>query len=133
MRYFNRRNRACHHVVTPTIGTSPSQIISASVAASTVMEADALSTSVLILGPRRGVSLLDSLSGRDGFVVAANGASRGNADVAFPAQTRKSGAGVATVLFIGEPWENAGNECKAFPRRVAKMWLCQSEEELADW
>lgn len=71
---FDKHDRNRHHVIDPAIGTSPSQIVSASVIAPSVMEADALSTSVLILGPRRGASLLGSLPGREGFVVAANNA-----------------------------------------------------------
>lgn len=69
---FDPHDRARHHIIDPTIGTSPSQIVSASVTAPSVMEADALSTSVLILGPRRGISLLNSLPGRNGYLMAAD-------------------------------------------------------------
>lgn len=68
-----------HHVFDPATGTSPGDWASVSVLAPTAMEADALSTALLVLGPTKGRSLLrnanvDALFVRkDGRISATSG------------------------------------------------------------
>ncbi|BBD07386.1 FAD:protein FMN transferase [Desulfovibrio ferrophilus] len=63
-----------HHVINPASGLSPSQTVSVSTVAATAMEADALSTAVMVMPAQAGVSLVDSLSGRECLVLGRSGA-----------------------------------------------------------
>jgi FAD:protein FMN transferase len=67
-------DRRFHHIIDPRSGRSPEQSSSVSVVASTAMDADALSTAVLVLGPERGVELLERTEGVEGVVVRKDGA-----------------------------------------------------------
>lgn len=49
---------ASHHVFDPRTGASPQELASVSIVAPTAMEADALSTAVMVLGPEAGMSLV---------------------------------------------------------------------------
>lgn len=71
--YFDR-TRAHHHVVAPDSGASPHEVVSCTVKAPTVMEADALATTVMVLGARHGLDLVNSLPGRECLLVTATGA-----------------------------------------------------------
>jgi thiamine biosynthesis lipoprotein len=71
--YYDRRREA-HHVVTPGSGMSPHEIVSCTVKAPTVMEADALATAVMAMGARRGLAFVDSLPERECLLVTASGA-----------------------------------------------------------
>jgi thiamine biosynthesis lipoprotein len=66
-------DREAHHIVDPRTGRSPDDASSATIIAPTAMEADALSTSVLVLGPTEGVALLDRLDGVEGLIVTKDG------------------------------------------------------------
>lgn len=57
------RDEAFHHIVDARIGDSPRQARSVSVVAPTAMAADALATSVFVLGPTAGIDLVDRLRG----------------------------------------------------------------------
>ena len=58
-----------HHIIDPRTGRSPELTSGVTVVAPNAMEADALSTSVFILGPVVGMELLDGLEGREGLLV----------------------------------------------------------------
>ncbi len=58
-----------HHIVDPRTGRSPGHTSGVTVIAPTATEADALSTSVFVLGPVTGIELLNRLEGREGLVV----------------------------------------------------------------
>jgi FAD:protein FMN transferase len=73
MRTFtdDRRN---HHILDPRTGRSPEETSSVSVISGTAMAADALSTTLLVLGPARGLELLEEISGAEGMIVTKQGA-----------------------------------------------------------
>ncbi len=73
--FFDRR-KDYHHLVDPATARSPRALASATVTADTVMEADALSTAVFVLGPRRGLELVESLPGRECLLVGRDGGVR---------------------------------------------------------
>jgi FAD:protein FMN transferase len=54
---------AYHHIVDAATGRSPVHCSSVSVVAPTALAADALATSVFLMGPRHGVAFIDGLSG----------------------------------------------------------------------
>ncbi len=58
-----------HHIIDPRTGSSPAHTSGVSVVAPSAMEADALSTAALVLGPREGMELLDRLDGIEGMIV----------------------------------------------------------------
>jgi thiamine biosynthesis lipoprotein len=58
--YFDP-DRSHHHLVDGVAGASPARCSSVSVVAPTAVEADALATSVFLMGPARGVAFIDSI------------------------------------------------------------------------
>ena len=69
---FTPDHRA-NHLFDPHTGRSPTTLASVSIAASTAMEADALSTAVFVLGPSAGLRLVYEASGADAFFVLKDG------------------------------------------------------------
>ncbi len=69
-----------HHIVDPRTGRSATALISATVMTALAVDADALSTSVFVLGPEAGLALVEDLAGveallitRDREIVASTG------------------------------------------------------------
>jgi thiamine biosynthesis lipoprotein len=52
-----------HHIFDPTTGKSPSELSSVTVLASTGMEADGLSTAILVMGAEKGLALAKRIQG----------------------------------------------------------------------
>ncbi|MGE4469666.1 MAG: FAD:protein FMN transferase [Desulfovibrio sp.] len=63
-----------HHIVRPDSGLCPGQCASVSVAAPTVMGADSLATTLFASSPHFGLSLVDSLPGRECLILSSTGA-----------------------------------------------------------
>ena len=66
-------DRRHHHILDPRTGASPGVTRSVSVTAPSAMLADALSTTVMVLGPEDGLRLLGSTAGADGMIVTKDG------------------------------------------------------------
>jgi thiamine biosynthesis lipoprotein len=66
--YFDRE-KMFHHIVNPATGFSPDASASVSVLAHTAMDADALSTTVFVMEPTRGIQFINSLSGTECLIV----------------------------------------------------------------
>ncbi len=66
--YFDRE-KMFHHIVNPKSGYSPHKTTSVSVWAGTAMDADALSTTVFVMGPEKGIGLVNSLPGCECLVM----------------------------------------------------------------
>jgi len=66
-------DRRFHHIIDPRDGYSPDHTSGVSVVANTAMEADALSTSAMVLGPVGGLDLLERTSGVEGLIVGKGG------------------------------------------------------------
>ena len=62
-----------HHLFDPRTGRSPTDLSSVSIAATTAMEADALSTAVFVLGPEAGLRLVHETPGADALLVLKDG------------------------------------------------------------
>lgn len=72
-RYFVTKERRYHHVLNPGTGyPAESGLMSVSVQASTAMAADALSTAVFVMGPKRGLAFLKQ-AGAEGMLIDAQG------------------------------------------------------------
>lgn len=62
-----------HHLLDPKTGSSPAELSSVSIAATTAMQADALSTAVFVAGLRDGKELVKSIPGVDALFVTKQG------------------------------------------------------------
>lgn len=67
-RYFSP-DKSAHHIVDPRTGFSASPCISTTVIADNATAADALSTSVFVLGPEEGLKLVESLGGVEALII----------------------------------------------------------------
>lgn len=67
------RDFSSHHIFDPATGRSPEELASVTVLASSGMEADALSTSIFVLGPGKGLELTASTPGTDALLVLKDG------------------------------------------------------------
>lgn len=59
-----------HHIIDPRVGYSSPELASATIMSKSVMLSDALATTVMVLGVDQGITLLESLSGVEGYLVA---------------------------------------------------------------
>ena len=71
---FYDNEKMFHHIIDSRTGHSPELSASVTVQASSVMDADALSTSVFVMQPAQGVNFIDSQQGCECFVVESSGA-----------------------------------------------------------
>lgn len=62
-----------NHIFDPRTGESPGELASVSIAAPTAMQADALSTAAMVLGPRRTLELIARLPDVDALLLLKNG------------------------------------------------------------
>ncbi|MDD5590559.1 MAG: FAD:protein FMN transferase [Dehalococcoidales bacterium] len=70
-RYFNPEKTA-HHIINPKTGYSAAECISTTVIAPSATMADALATSIYVMGPEAGITLIESLDDAECLIVDAN-------------------------------------------------------------
>ncbi|MFP4071230.1 MAG: FAD:protein FMN transferase [Desulfovibrionales bacterium] len=70
---FFDQEKLYHHIISPKTGMSPNTAASVTVRAHSVLEADALSTAVFVMQPQQGISFVNSLPGRECFLVGKDG------------------------------------------------------------
>lgn len=68
-RYFEENGVRYHHIIDPKRGDSPRELVSATILARTSTEADALSTTVFILGVEKGLALANRLPGVSAILI----------------------------------------------------------------
>ena len=66
-RYFIDKSQ--HHIINPKTGKSALGLISVTVITDKAIDADALATSVFVLGANKGLELIESLSGVEGLLI----------------------------------------------------------------
>jgi len=86
-RFFEADGVRYHHILDPATGDSARGSWSVTVLGPEATLTDALSTSVFVLGPDKGLALIDRLPGIDAIVIDAAGRLRYSADLA-PLQQR---------------------------------------------
>jgi thiamine biosynthesis lipoprotein len=69
---FFDREKVLHHIVNPKTGLSPLIYTSVSVTAPTALEADALSTTLFLLDPTRGMRLINALPLCESLIITRN-------------------------------------------------------------
>ncbi len=67
-RYFDP-DRQAHHIIDPRSGYASDQCISTTIISNSCMDADALSTSIFVLGPDEGIELVNRLSGVEALII----------------------------------------------------------------
>ncbi|MBK6597250.1 MAG: FAD:protein FMN transferase [Proteobacteria bacterium] len=72
-RYFDEGGQRFHHIIDPATGDSARTVRSATVIGATALRTDALSTSVFVLGPERGLELVERLKDVDAVIVTPAG------------------------------------------------------------
>ena len=72
-RYFDEDGVRYHHIINPKTGDSARESQSVTILANDSITADALSTSVFILGPQKGLKLINSLSGISAVIADKDG------------------------------------------------------------
>ena len=72
-RYFERDGVRYHHILDPSTGRSATGAWSVTILGPEATLTDALSTSVFVLGPERGLALIDQLPGIDAIIIDPNG------------------------------------------------------------
>lgn len=72
-RFFEEDGVRYHHIIDPSSGDSARKVRSVTIIASESTEADALSTSVFVMGAKEGITLINRLIGIDAIVVDGAG------------------------------------------------------------
>ena len=72
-RFFEADGQRFHHILDPSTGRSADGAWSVTVLGPEAMFTDALSTSVFVLGPERGLALIDQFPGVDAIIINAQG------------------------------------------------------------
>lgn len=67
------RDRRHHPILDPRTGWSPEEVSAATVVAPSAMDADALSTAAMVLGPQDTAALLDTMEGVEALLVTKEG------------------------------------------------------------
>ncbi len=71
--YHEEQGKRYHHILDPVTGYPATECRSVTVIAETCIEADAYATGVFVLGPERGVDLVNSLTGVEAMVIDRSG------------------------------------------------------------
>ncbi|MBT3924025.1 MAG: FAD:protein FMN transferase [Nitrospina sp.] len=71
-KYFDHEGVRYHHVLNPKTGNPVPGAMSATVLTNTVMDADALSTALFVMGAKKGLAFIDSLADTEGLIVDQN-------------------------------------------------------------
>ncbi|GAA3937634.1 FAD:protein FMN transferase [Litoribacillus peritrichatus] len=72
-RFYIDGGERVHHILSPDTGVSADGLMSATVIGPQGWKTDALSTSLFVMGAKRGMALIESLPGYDAIVVDPNG------------------------------------------------------------
>jgi thiamine biosynthesis lipoprotein len=67
-RFFDE-NKSFHHIIDPKTGYSATSLISVTVIAKNLTHADALATTIFVMGPEKGIGLLESLPDVEGLLI----------------------------------------------------------------
>lgn len=71
-RYFELEGTRYHHILNPKTGYPVTGMMSATVVTGSVMDADALSTALFVMGAKKGLAFIDSLKNTEGLIVDQN-------------------------------------------------------------
>ena len=72
-RYYIENGERIHHIITPSTGKSASGVVSVTILAEQSIDADALSTSVFVLGTEKGLALVNQLANTSVIIIDQQG------------------------------------------------------------
>lgn len=72
-RFFIKDGERIHHIINPVSGEPAGQVVSVTILASASIDADALSTSVFVMGIERGMKLVESLDDVSAVIIDQSG------------------------------------------------------------
>ncbi len=72
-RYFEAEGVRYHHIITPQTGQSPNQLRSVTIIGGDATTTDALSTTVFVMGLKRGLALIETLTDIDAVIIDNSG------------------------------------------------------------
>ncbi len=68
-RFFTAKGKRYGHIINPKTGRPAGAVLSATIVASSALEADGLSTAVFVLGAQEGMELIESIDGVEGVII----------------------------------------------------------------
>jgi thiamine biosynthesis lipoprotein len=71
--FIDKDGQRVHHIINPKTGKSPHGIISVSVIGPLGFDTDPLTKTIFVMGPEKGLALIDSLPGFDAVVITESG------------------------------------------------------------
>ncbi|NIS62526.1 MAG: FAD:protein FMN transferase [Proteobacteria bacterium] len=72
-RYFVREGKRYHHLLNPFTGFPARECRSVTILTVDALSADGLATAVFVLGPRKGLHLIEAMEGVEGLIVSSEG------------------------------------------------------------
>ncbi|MGK0441778.1 MAG: thiamine biosynthesis lipoprotein [Pseudohongiellaceae bacterium] len=72
-RYFIEQGKRHHHIINPVTAESANQLQSVTILAANAVDTDALSTTVFVLGVKKGLALVNGLAGVDAVLIDNKG------------------------------------------------------------
>ena len=72
-RYFVKEGRRYHHLLNPFTGFPARQCRSVTILVEDAFSTDGLATAVFVMGPERGLRLIEAMEGVEGLIVSADG------------------------------------------------------------
>jgi len=72
-RYFIKEGKRYHHIINPETGYPADKCMSVTILAPQATQADILTTSIFILGPEKGMRLIESLKDVEGIIIDSQG------------------------------------------------------------
>ncbi|MCF6281560.1 MAG: FAD:protein FMN transferase [Candidatus Polarisedimenticolaceae bacterium] len=84
-RYFEAGGVRYHHIISPKTGQSPSQLRSVTIIGADATTTDALSTTLFIMGLKKGLALIETLTDIDAVIIDSSGTMHYSKGLAEPA------------------------------------------------
>lgn len=72
-RYFIKEGKRYHHIINPETGYPAQKCMSVTIIGPSATQADILATGVFVLGPERGMELIESLKDVEGIIIDSQG------------------------------------------------------------
>ncbi|UCD71111.1 MAG: FAD:protein FMN transferase [Syntrophobacterales bacterium] len=72
-RYFEVNGKRYHHLLNPLTGSPARECRGVTILARDALSADALATAVFVMGPKRGLALIEAMEGVEGLIVSFDG------------------------------------------------------------
>ncbi|MCK4648364.1 FAD:protein FMN transferase [bacterium] len=72
-RYFIKEGKRYHHIINPKTGYPANKCMSVTIIGPSAIQTDILATAVFILGPEKGMELIESLNDVEGLIINAQG------------------------------------------------------------